>query len=224
MPTLLLIRHGQASYAAEDYDVLSEPGREQTRALHASLAERGVRPARMVSGSLRRQVDSADPWMGDGAELVTDARWDEYDAADVLGAHSPAAASLERPVGEGGRPLSSREFQDILDRALLSWIAAGEASTAREPWTRFRARAVAAMEEAMDALSSGQTGLVFTSGGVLSALAAAVLELPDTATVAFNRVSINGAVSKLVGGRSGISMVSFNEHAHLEPGRLVTYR
>ncbi|MEC8667907.1 MAG: histidine phosphatase family protein, partial [Pseudomonadota bacterium] len=33
MPTLYLIRHGQASFGADDYDVLSPIGHEQARAL-----------------------------------------------------------------------------------------------------------------------------------------------------------------------------------------------
>ncbi len=46
------------------------------------------------------------------------------------------------------------------------------------------------------------------------------------AFVAFNRVTANTGVTKVVHGRSGTTLVSFNEHAHRErDGRsLVTYR
>ena len=40
MSTLYLIRHGQASFGAEDYDVLSALGAEQARALGAYFAAR----------------------------------------------------------------------------------------------------------------------------------------------------------------------------------------
>jgi hypothetical protein len=67
---------------------------------------------------------------------------------------------------------------------------------------------------------------VFTSGGTLAALCVALLQLPDDAFVAFNRVSVNTGVTKVVHGRSGTTLVSFNEHGHLERGAsaLVTYR
>jgi broad specificity phosphatase PhoE len=41
MPTVLLIRHGQASFGAADYDVLSDPGRRQAEIVVASLAGAG---------------------------------------------------------------------------------------------------------------------------------------------------------------------------------------
>ena len=44
MGQLLLVRHGQASFGAEDYDVLSETGWEQGRRLGAHLVRAGVRP------------------------------------------------------------------------------------------------------------------------------------------------------------------------------------
>jgi len=65
---------------------------------------------------------------------------------------------------------------------------------------------------------------VSTSGRVISALSARLLGLPDSAMVAFNHVVVNAAITKVVSGRRGVSLVSFNEHGHLEPDHLVTYR
>jgi hypothetical protein len=68
--------------------------------------------------------------------------------------------------------------------------------------------------------------VVFTSGGVIGALAARCLGDPDCGFVALNRVTCNGGITKLVTGRSGLTLVSFNEHAHLEGDGCVplTYR
>jgi hypothetical protein len=41
MPTVLLVRHGQASFGGEDYEVLSEAGHRQAEVVAASLTERG---------------------------------------------------------------------------------------------------------------------------------------------------------------------------------------
>ena len=54
MGRLLLVRHGQASFGADDYDALSELGHEQARVLGESFARRGIRPELVLSGSLRR--------------------------------------------------------------------------------------------------------------------------------------------------------------------------
>jgi phosphohistidine phosphatase SixA len=56
---VLLVRHGQASFGAADYDVLSDLGRRQAEIVAGSLAERGYRPARLVGGTLRRQRETA---------------------------------------------------------------------------------------------------------------------------------------------------------------------
>lgn len=224
MPSVLLIRHGQASFGATDYDVLSDLGERQAAAAHAEIVRRGVVGARLVAGDLRRQRDTALPWTTRAGDLDIDARWNEYDSADVLGAHSPAAASLERPIGAGGEALGTREFQSLLDEALLGWINAGADSTAREPWPVFQGRCRAALATLVDGLGAGETALVFTSGGVIAALAARLLGLPDSAMVAFNHVVVNAAITKVVSGRRGMSLISFNEHGHLEPHHLVTYR
>ena len=76
-------------------------------------------------------------------------------------------------------------------------------------------------------LESGSTALVCTSGGPLAAACVQLLDLPPAAFVRFNRVTVNTGITKVVTGRGGTTLVSFNEHAHLEqdPSRsLVTYR
>lgn len=224
MPSVLLVRHAQASFGAADYDVLSDRGEQQVEALGAVFEERGTRVDRLLSGSLRRQRDSAKPWLAGGRELEVDPRWDEYDSAGVLGAHGSVPASLEQAPGGDAPAVSSREFQTVLDEALRGWIAAGAEGAAGEDWPAFRSRAVAALDELVATLGSGETAVVVTSGGPIAALCVALLGLPDEAFVAFNRVAINGAITKLVSGRSGTTLVSFNEHAHLEPAGLVTYR
>ncbi len=228
MPGVLLIRHAQASFGAADYDVLSERGHEQVRAVVAEVRARGLRPARVVTGTLVRQRDTAVPVAElTGAELVVDGRWDEYVTDDLLAHHSATAARLARAEGGEDAPaLTSRDFQRLLDEALLAWIAAGPDGPADEPFPAFAARVRAALGAVTAPLASGETAVVVTSGGVLAAACVALLGVPETAFVALNRVAVNAAITKLAHGRSGTSLVSFNEHAHLErDGRsLVTYR
>ena len=59
MPVVHLVRHGQASFGADDYDVLSDLGRTQAAAVGAELSRRGLDDSRSSCGTLRRQRDTA---------------------------------------------------------------------------------------------------------------------------------------------------------------------
>jgi broad specificity phosphatase PhoE len=235
VPTVLLVRHAQASFGAADYDVLSPTGIEQAAALAADLVRRGVRVDRVVSGALARQRDTAAPIAAAaGVRATVDSRWDEYATDAILARYSGTELQLGDPAADRRRPftpdarvgMSSREFQDVLERALLGWIAAGDDGPAEETWPAFAARAGAALDDVVHDLGRGEAALVCTSGGVLAAICVRLLELPPSALVAFNRVAVNAAVTRVISGRAGTRLVSFNEHAHLErDGRtLVTYR
>jgi broad specificity phosphatase PhoE len=220
VPTILLLRHAQASFGTADYDVLSETGHRQAEVVHAALTGRGIRGDQLVSGGLRRQLDTIALW----GEVRVDPRFDEYDAADILSAHSASDLRLEST--EGAPAPDSRTFQAVLDDAMDAWITAGADGGAREPYPAFKARVTAALGELAAGLGSGETAVACTSGGVIAAACVALLGLPDTALPAFNRVMVNASVTKVVHGRRGSSLVSFNEHGHLEAvdRGLVTYR
>jgi broad specificity phosphatase PhoE len=227
VPSLLLVRHGQASFGAADYDVLSDRGHAQVAALADDLERSGMRPTVVLAGSMARQRDTAAPLARAlGAPLETDARWNEYDTSDVLTHHSSTAVREERPPGSDAPVVSSREFQDILEEALLAWIAAGDEGPAAERWPAFAGRAAGALADLAGRLGSGETGIACTSGGVLAAVCVALLRVPDDSFVQFNRVTVNAGITRVASGRSGLTLVSFNEQAHLERSgeSLTTYR
>jgi broad specificity phosphatase PhoE len=226
MPVVYLIRHAQASFGGDSYDVLSELGQRQAVALARSLEQRGARADRLVTGSLRRQVDTATASVpGGAAEPLVDERWNEYDSAGVLAGHGEGVPAGE--LGELGVPgnVTSREFQAILERALGAWIEAGEDSPCAESWPAFQRRTMAALTDLTDSLESGEGALVFTSGGVIAAICAALIGAPPRGFVTLNRVAVNCGVTKLMSGRGGTRLVTFNEHSHLEHDReLTTFR
>jgi broad specificity phosphatase PhoE len=226
VPTILLVRHGQASFGGYDYDVLSGEGAAQAVAVAEELVGRALSVPIVISGSLRRQRDSAAPTSTAlGVAITVDARWNEYDMDDILEAHSDSSLRATQSP-EAGERVSSREFQVVLDQALPVWIEAGADSPASESWPAFAARTGSAFSELAQSLPSGSTGVVFTSGGVVAALAVALLELPPTSFPTLNRVMVNASLTKVIRGRRGATLVAFNEHGHLERGArsLVSYR
>jgi broad specificity phosphatase PhoE len=225
VPTILLIRHGQASYGTADYDQLSPRGHEQAGAVAQELTRRGVAVRRIVSGTLRRQQDTAGPVAAaTGLPVTVEPRFNEYEMDDILDAHGNTAVRTN--TAPGTEVVSSAEYQKILERAMLAWIAAADESPCPETWPQFADRTTAALSDLAGSLTSGSTAVVSTSAGVIAALCCEILRVPAETMVRLNRVSVNGSITKVTSGRSGITFVSFNEHAHLEydGSALVTLR
>jgi broad specificity phosphatase PhoE len=216
-----LIRHGQASFGAAEYDELSDLGRDQSRTLGAALAARGLRFDRVVSGSMRRQRDTAKLALeaaGIEVGVQVDDRWNEYDHLGLVEHHLRAEGGLPDPAA-----VSSRSFQAVLDAALENWIQGAENPPGAPTWAAFSHRVTSALEDLLAELGRGGSAAVFTSGGALTAVCARLLHLPPAGSVALHRVVLNGGITKVISGRSGISLISFNEHAHFDADRL-TYR
>src|SRR5512140_342723 len=120
MATLVLIRHGQASYGQVDYDRLSEAGMAQARVLGAHLA--AAKLDALVHGPLVRQRQTAALATETGklpppTELAEFAEYPGFDMVTrfmpKLVAEDPDFAYLvTRPT----RELADRAFKTILGR------------------------------------------------------------------------------------------------------------
>lgn len=222
MPSLILVRHGQASFGGDDYDVLSELGERQAQIAAEDLAARGLNVTHLWAGGLKRQQQTAAPIAAAlGLEIESDPRWNEYDGNDLLAAHSTSTARLD-----GEQTVTSRMFQDILERGLRDWAAAGDDSAAEESWPAFRARVDAALMAAVGALGSGETGIAVTSAGAIAAACTSLLHGSIDTYLQLNRVGVNAATTTVTSGASGQTMLSFNDHGHLRRAGdgLITFR
>ena len=223
MGVLLLVRHGQASFGADDYDVLSETGWQQGRLLGAWLAARDVVPTAIVHGGMRRQRETVQAMVtatGWSARVETDPGWAEFDHLAVVAAHPEApAAGVDR-----------REFQRAFERATERWTAGADDADYPEPWSGFRARVSGSLAAACAASGPGGTVVVVSSGGPIAAACAELVD-PDggdgpgfaRAWARFNTVVVNSGVTRVVVGSTGPRLLTFNEHPHLE-GATLTYR
>jgi broad specificity phosphatase PhoE len=216
---LLLVRHGQASWDGDDYDVLSERGHRQGALLGAALAGRGVRPDLVVSGGMRRHRETVENVVaGAGYDTVgveLDPGWDEYDHVSML-AQVPASFAGEKPT--------AAEFQAWMEQATERWTRGEHEADYHEPFAAFTERVEEAVRRTVDAVGSG-TALVITSGGPISWATTSLLGGDAALWGRLNVVCVNSGVTKLVTGRRGVTLVSFNEHTHLEGDPdLLTYR
>lgn len=214
MPAIYLLRHGQASFGTQDYDVLSPLGERQAEVAAREFARRGVVNPVVVSGTLKRQRDTAAivaDVLGVRAD-EPDARWDE------LPAHGLVDSWLGGPTESGG--LSSGEFQVHLDAAMRAWIDGDSAD-----WRSFTDGAAAALTELGRRVPSGRAAIVATSSGVTAAVCAALLGTGASGVISLNRVSINASITTIAASERGLSLLSFNDHAHFLADRaLLTNR
>ncbi len=222
MGLLLLVRHGQASFGADDYDVLSETGWEQSRVLGSWLREHGVAPDAVISGGMRRHRETVEALLAglsSDVESTHDPGWDEFDHLGVVAAHPDLAlGNLDR-----------RGFQRAFEAATARWTSAAHDDEYAESWGQFVTRVDAARESAAVAAGSGSTVVVVSSGGPIAVACAGLVD-PGIALAgrarlwpAFNTTYVNTGVTRVVVGSTGARLLTFNEHSHLS-GDLLTYR
>lgn len=204
MPVIALLRHGQASFGTEDYDRLSDLGRRQAEVAGVELAQRGLRSPVVVSGSLLRQRDTAAiaaDALGVRPSRI-DERFDEFDA------HAAVESHLGRPGATEG--MDSREFQVHLDEAMALWMSEDDPR-----WRAFVDGAIAGLTDLAATLPAGTDAVVATSAGVTAAIAGTLLDSGPEGVIAMNRVSVNASITTVVSGSRGLSLVTFNDHAHI---------
>ncbi|MFT4009426.1 MAG: histidine phosphatase family protein [Nocardioidaceae bacterium] len=213
MGVILLVRHGQASFGTDDYDRLSEEGVEQSRILGDELRSRRIEPAVVVRGDMVRHRQTAE---GAGyGDADVDADWNEFDHLKVLAAHTPPDSSEA--------PTERRAFQAWFEEGTKRWMSGDFDTEYEESYAAFTTRVADALDRVVQRIASNETAVAFTSGGVIAAVACRLLGADSGIWQSLNRVTVNGSITKLVVGRGGVTLVSFNDHVHLEPGH-VTYR
>jgi broad specificity phosphatase PhoE len=221
MSVVLLVRHGQASWGAADYDRLSEAGERQSRVLGEALAARGIVPDVVLRGAMRRHRQTAElacAAAGWSTPVTEDDGWNEFDHVQMLSMHPSS-------YGEG-EELSRAQFQEWFEQAARRWTSGQHDDDYDEPFDAFGARVEAALRRTAEQLGSGRTAVVFTSGGPVSWVAASLLGAGADVWAQLNPVAVNAAVTKVVVGRRGSTLVSLNDHSHLESvgTDLITYR
>lgn len=225
--SLLLVRHGQASYGAADYDNLSERGRLQSRRLGDWLARGGHRFELVVVGGMRRHRQTAEgvaeAFAAQGLplpEVVADAGFAEFDHEAVFGAY--LARDPEHPIAVASRSGQPRDVAAMLQAALLAW-ANDELPGLPESWAAFGQRVQSAGER-LEALAGDGEVLVLSSGGVISRLAQIALDVPNARAVELNLSLRNSALSEFHPHGGRLRMGSWNALPHLHGEReLWTY-
>lgn len=235
MASIYLIRHGQASFGAENYDELSTLGRLQATLTGEYLARTGVVFDAAYCGSLERQKDTgALALAGQHAvvPLIEDARLDEvrndehleYLLPKVLETRPDIQAIVDQGLD------SSKRFQKVIEAVFNYWVSPECDEPAIQSWKDYSDGVHSMLRDIIKTQGAGRTTAVFTSGGTIAALTAAVLKLPGSATYQFYEPVFNCSVTQLFYGADRVSLSYFNDCSFLRElsvargEKLVTYR
>lgn len=232
MGTIHLVRHGQASFGAADYDQLSPLGEEQARSLGQWVSDCGGSLTAIVTGTQKRHLQSAEACATtclapSREEWHLDAGFNEFDHHQVLVRHRPEFADngeLNRFLAQAANP--RRTFQEIFAQAVSRWVGGAHDREYVESYAAFRHRAVTALRRLVTDDQKAEAW-VFTSGGVIAAIVQELLAIPDDRIFELNWTLINTGVTRLLHRPERISVSCVNSQAHLERLRrpeLITYR
>jgi len=211
MGTVYLVRHGQASFGAADYDQLSELGTRQCRALGEWFARRGLRFDATLTGTLKRHVQSlAAISAGHGAVPEAQA-WpglNEYDPEALIRAFHPG------PLARPDSPEVVKAHFRLLREALAAWMAGRTQPEGMQAWPDF----AAGVAGALDHVRSTHQGdvLIVSSGGPIATAVGQVLGAGAEATIELNLRIRNSAVTEFAFSPKRHHLLSFNHLPHLD--------
>ncbi len=214
MGTLYLVRHGQASFGADDYDRLSPLGERQCAALGAWMRARGMRFDGVLRGSLMRHRQSLDALAGELPGLPEAIEWpglNEYDAEALVRAMH--AGSL--PPADDAQGV--RQHFRLLRQALLRWSEGGLQPAGMPNWVDFMAGVTSALDHVRSAFDGPV--LLVSSGGPIAAAVAHVLHAPPAVAIELNMAMRNSALTEFGFNPRRHVLQAFNSLPHLDDGR-----
>ncbi|MGH8498948.1 MAG: histidine phosphatase family protein, partial [Methylococcales bacterium] len=196
--TLLMVRHGQASFGKANYDELSERGHFQAYQLGLWLADHQHQFSHVRIGNMHRHKQTLDgiakAYKERGLVLPendVDADLNEFDHGSVFSAFMQQHAETDIVKAAAGG--ETRATGAMVYAALLAW-ANNSLGELPETWEAFGARARQAAARLHD-VAEGET-LVVSSGGLISRIAQAAMEVPDHRAIDLNISLRNSALSE----------------------------
>jgi broad specificity phosphatase PhoE len=239
MSVMTLVRHGQASFFADDYDRLTPLGEEQSRLLGEYWARHRLKFSEVYTGPRSRQRRSAE--VTGAAMRAAGCEWpesividdlDEFDldgilhrlAPDLSRRNAAFAGLLDQFRRSHGDHDRARTFQIMFEALLLHWQNTPATDSGVESWPTFRVRVERALRQVIDRPGRGRRAAVFTSGGIIGAATAWALGAPDRTALELSWRLRNCALTDFIFTQERLTVDSFNAVPHLEDPALWTYR
>jgi len=235
MADLLIIRHGQASFGADNYDQLSTLGQRQADLTGEFLSQSGVHFTAAFSGDLSRQRETGERILAqleDAPSLVIDPRLNEVQTDEQMAVMTPLLCEQDPRFATLMADMNkdSKSFQKIIETVFNYWVSPNCQVAGIQSWQDYSAGVVSAFEAARASAESGSTSAIFTSGGTIATLVGHVLGLSADRVYEFYEPVFNCSITRLIFNSRKCSLSTFNDVSHLQlmgaqrGERLVTYR
>jgi len=219
MGQLILVRHGQASFGAEDYDQLSDLGKRQGYRLGeywreasqtAALAKELQFDAVLI-GSLKRHRQTWEA-IAEGANLqMTPEIWpglNEYDSHALIETVHP------EPLAKPDTPEMYKHHFRLLRTALQKWMA-GETQPKGMPSFAEFSGGIQAVLKYVRETHLGRV-LIVSSGGPIATAVSHVLSAPSETAIELNLRIRNTAVTEFAFTPKRHMLLSYNNLPHLD--------
>lgn len=235
MATIYFIRHGQASFGADDYDKLSPLGCLQAKRVGEYLRDCGIRFDAAYSGDLLRQRETAQLALASQAVEVPhhiDARFNEvrndeqvkYLLPELVKSNPDLQARVDRGFS------ASKDYQKVIDAVFNHWVSPACDEPRIQSWPDYSGGVHDALQDVISSQGSGKTLAIFTSGGTIATMVAQVLGLTGADTYKFYEPVFNCSVSQVFYSGNKTSLSYFNDRSFLQlmgaqnNEELITYR
>ncbi len=235
MAAIYLVRHGQASFGAENYDKLSELGCRQATVAGEYFRDNTIHFDAVYSGDLSRQRETARLAIARQPSAVPhhiDPRFNEiqndeqlrYLMPEVIKRNPAVKALVDKGLS------ASKDYQKVIDAVFNYWVSPECDDSRIQSWAEFSGSARQAVADVMREQGSGKTIGIFTSGGTLATIVAQVLGLGGEQTYQLYEPVFNCSVTQLFYSGAKISLSRFNDCSYLQVlgeqrgENLLTYR
>lgn len=223
MSVIYLVRHGQASLRSSNYDQLSEKGELQARILGKSFRNRVDDIDKIEFGTLQRHAQTLEHFsqkFRNSAIRESNADWNEYNHTDIIQQFNPRYSSRMYLTFDIIKKLNpKRDFLNMMHQAMNRWMSGAYDDEYIESWKTFKTRCIDALNKLKNSLSEDEIAVVFTSGGVKSAIVQELMNLPDEYFMQFNTKFVNCGVTKIVNSTNNTFVSTINDYSHLERNR-----
>ncbi len=212
MGNIYLVRHGQASFGAADYDNLSELGTRQSVRLGQYLHTSGLQFEAVLTGTLKRHTQTfAGICEGMGTPPAEVLQWpglNEFDGEAVITALRPP--TLQDPTTPEGYKQHFRLLRD----GLCQWMAGTISPKGMPNYPDF----VHGVTSTLAHVRKHHTGnvLIVSSGGPISTAVGHILGTSPETTIELNWRIRNSAITELVYNSKRCTLQTFNTLPHLD--------
>ncbi len=215
MGNLYLIRHGQASFGAADYDNLSELGHKQAERLGAYFKDKNLQFDAVITGTLRRHMQT---WQGiaKGAGFMHEPLQmqglNEYDSEAVIRTIHPS--KLQKP---DTLEMYRHHFR-LLKDGLKQWMNGVVSPIGMPSYVDFQQGVVDALDHVRKNHIDGKFGnvLIVSSGGPISTAVGHILGTTAETTIELNLRIRNASITEFAFTPKRHMLVTYNTLPHLE--------